>query len=330
MELLQRSSKLFGYLRISINTSYPLKHVRCRRYSIKRGESLNSKYNEEQRQKILQHLNQSTADELFVPRVMLMQRAVAIQQYRSTNGQFNSISDVLNISGIGPLVLEKFCDFIIKSPETLAQEKNDIGIKKFRNSLFNPKLSSEDLKKINNVIAIDLQLDRITWAKMDRDLVLQDWSHALIYHSGYQKFNHAAVLEKLQEITQTMSDADIFVMENKLFRITNLKVVPLALNFRVLEAMLLTVLSMSFNRNVVTSKPNEIGNYYGLIIGGERVSGINLLKDLFQNRSEHLNCQISNEFRTSYYKAENVQQEYYTNCLLLANAYHKLVLREAE
>ena len=138
-------------------------------------------------------------------------------------------------------------------------------------------------------------------------------------------------------MTKTVNDlpsADIYTLENKVHRYQNLRVVPFVLNLRIIEAMLITMLNKNFSTDsthqVYTIKPQAINKMFNLSIGGERVSGQHIFRDIISKRPnfDH-GVTMSAHLSSQFFQYDGIQQEKITSCLLQAlTIYKQIILNE--
>jgi hypothetical protein len=143
---------------------------------------------------------------------------------------------------------------------------------------------------------------------------------------------------QLLQVTKNLPKADLYTMESKIHRYTSLRVVPYLTNQRILEAMLVTILNSNLSQtgqhSVFFLKPNSVMRFFKLAVGGERVSGQHIVKDLQRgvpNNERDANSLVSDiDIDTTlwhkYLDAKSMGQERLTNVLLLAVAFYRLVI----
>ena len=144
-------------------------------------------------------------------------------------------------------------------------------------------------------------------------------------------------LFQLLQVIERLPKADVYVFESKIYRYTSLRVVPYLTNLRILEAMLVTLLNSdlptSGQHKAYFLKPNSVMRFFKLAVGGERVSGQHIIRELqrsVQGESEPeslvADIDIGAQLWEQFLCEKSLGQERLTNCLLLAVAFYKLVV----
>lgn len=129
----------------------------------------------------------------------------------------------------------------------------------------------------------------------------------------------------------SLPSCSLYTLENKPLRVPSLKVVPFVVNLKCLETMLITVLNKDLSdakkHQVHLIKPTEISRYFNLLVGGERVSGQHVVRDILLGKSEIASdVVIPAKLRDRYFRHESIDQERLSSCLLQAIAFLKLIV----
>lgn len=128
-----------------------------------------------------------------------------------------------------------------------------------------------------------------------------------------------------------LPEADIYLLENRIFRYPSLRVVPFITALRILEAIVITLLNKDYqeteNHNVYMIKPHSVAGHFNLNIGGERVSGQHIVRDII-NRSSTLAGQVTvnNEHADYFLGLEHQNQESLSRALLLSILFYQKVV----
>lgn len=192
-------------------------------------------------------------------------------------------------------------------------------------------------QNLTSLVALELHADSVVFARMSRDLTLESWDMVPLLSKPFQKVDHIMFLEKLLEVIERLPKSEAYVFESKIYRYTSLRVVPYLTNLRILEAMLVTLL----NSNLPTTgqhrafflKPNSVMRFFNLAVGGERVSGQHILRELQRTSSEEgdsgsmiSDVEVPAGLWDQYWSEQSLGQERLANCLLLAVAFYKLIV----
>ncbi|KAK7506441.1 hypothetical protein BaRGS_00002553 [Batillaria attramentaria] len=172
---------------------------------------------------------------------------------------------------------------------------------------------------------------------MSRDLTLESWNTVPLLSKPFHKVDHVLFLEKLLQVVEQLPKSDVYVFESKIYRYTSLRVVPFLTNLRILEAMLVTLLNSQLaitgQHHAFFLKPNSVMRFFNLAVGGERVSGQHILRDLQRsvhedsgNTSMVADVEVPAGLWEQYWQEQSIGQEKLANCFLLAVAFYKLVV----
>lgn len=140
---------------------------------------------------------------------------------------------------------------------------------------------------------------------------------------------------------QHLPKADAYIMESRVYRYSSLRILPFITNLRVLEAMLVTLLNDQFpsthHHKAFFLKPQTVTNFFKLTVGGERVSGQFILKQLQRKifsesdkTSLVSDVTVSQELWDQYFKQKSFGQEHMANCFLLSVTFLKLFLLQSQ
>lgn len=140
-------------------------------------------------------------------------------------------------------------------------------------------------------------------------------------------------------MVQQLPKSDVYVFESKIHRYTSLRVVPYITNLRILEAMLVTLLNSELattgQHHAFFLKANSVMRFFHLAVGGERVSGQHILRELQKSVAEEsdgntnsavTDVQVPPALWDQYLMEQSLGQERLANCFLLAVAFYKLVI----
>lgn len=290
---------------------------------------LDSLFTDKEKQNILDCFNKSSITELMATKNLNKQKSSSLIVHREKFGEFTSITDISKVPGMGMIGLQKLCN-ILKNVnyEKLREDAEKMTTEDVK---VQPNLSKDMCKSIESLVSIDIQADRITWLKMNRDLHIDDWQQVKIFNKPYMKYEHNVYFEKVMEAVNKIPAADIYTLEKMLYRYSNLRVVPFVLNLRIIEAMLVSILNKNFKEDhthrVYTIKPQAISKLFNLSIGGERVSGQHIFRDIINKRSDpDLGVTMADNLSNQFFQYDGIQQEKITCCLLQALAVYKLVI----
>ncbi|XP_041363347.1 transcription elongation factor, mitochondrial-like [Gigantopelta aegis] len=297
--------------------------------SARQTDILDTLYSPEEKDRIIDCFNRCSVQELRVSKQLNLAKASSIVKYREEHGDFESLSAIVKVPGLGVLGLQKVCDFFKNFSYETVHKLNlstDHGSVKS-----NPPITKIVRENMKSLVAMDVQCDRVCWTWMDRDLHVLDWSHSSVFDKHFQKYDHVTYLEKIHETMNTLPEADIYVMESKILHLPNLRVAPFIMSLKLTEAILCVLLNKDFvttqTHKVYTTPSRTVSRFFGLSMGGERVSGQHIVRDIVNNSSEIVkDVQLPQTCWDTYRQLKAVDQENYANSLLLGIAFYKLLI----
>ncbi|KAL5019158.1 hypothetical protein ScPMuIL_004880 [Solemya velum] len=284
---------------------------------------LDTVYNMEDRKRILSSINTCSEEELLSTRLFTRTKSKAIINYREKNGAFENLNSLLSVPGIGLLGLQRACDVLKK----LDAKGLQILHEKSAAVQVYPHLSKAKQKTVESVVAMDIQGDRVTWAKVSRDLHVDDWNQSLIFDRPFLRYDHVLFHNSVKKFLEQLPEASLYIMENKVYRYTNIRIVPFITNLRILEAVIVTLLNGADENKIYLMKSQILSSFFNLSVGGERVSGKHIVQDIIDEKSTMANGVILPSHLVNVYSQyDAIQQDKFASCLLLAIALYKLVI----
>ncbi|XP_064489824.1 transcription elongation factor, mitochondrial-like isoform X1 [Ornithodoros turicata] len=275
--------------------------------------SSGSHYTSEQQDLVLQVLNQSTEKELkklsIGPASILR-----IMHHRDENGNFETIDHLLSIKGLQEKGFRKVCDAILhgKRPQEKAPDKSSII----------PSLQQERIERIQDVVAIDVTPPCITWAHLNIDKEVLSWQRHKFLDDKARHHLHT-YYDAVQKVLPSIPPASLYVVEQKTVRQKqNAENMQIRTQFAI-QAMLVALLSHGKHHQpqVVSIKSAAITQIFQLGVGGERVSGQSILREMLQSQS----LKMTPVQRASYEKEAPVNREAICSVVLLADAFFHLI-----
>ncbi|XP_064638801.1 transcription elongation factor, mitochondrial-like isoform X2 [Lineus longissimus] len=291
----------------------------------------NPSFTPEQSDKILECFNIWPADSLSNLKYFSQLKADTLVEYREQFGLFEKISDVQSVPGFGVLGLKKLCKAILANEMKVKKITRKSGPKSTVNSICHPRIPASKCLGISNVMALDLQQDQISWVHMDKHMCVLDWHQTVIFDHPPTRYDHALWHQKISSAVSRLPEADIYLLENRIYRYPSLRVVPFITALRIIESIVITLLNKDYqeteNHNVHMMKPHSIAGHFNLNIGGERVSGQHIVRDII-NRSSTLAGQVTvnNEHADYFLGLEHQNQESLSRALLLSILFYQKVV----
>ncbi|XP_065338819.1 uncharacterized protein LOC135938810 [Cloeon dipterum] len=248
--------------------------------------------------------------------------AEEMKKYRKENGPFRKLSDLLKVPAISEEKIETFCSLVAEK----IREKNN----SFRGviSPYFPDLKEE----LSNVVGVMVSADcSISWAEITKDYRLDNWGQVPMF-SGQKKLApheiHEAVCSAVKEIPQSR----VYVFES----IPNLSpqqsYIQPYIERKETHAMLLALLNARepVGNKVFYLRSKLPTRLFKIMVGNERISSRPLVTRLLQGEcvGENDPCRLTDlnpETFDAFSKLPGVQQEAYSNALILAMSFLKLL-----
>ena len=137
---------------------------------------------------------------------------------------------------------------------------------------------------------------------------------------------------QIHRALSSLPEADAYVLENKIYRYQYLKIVPVIVAIRLMEAVTITMLNHAYHEEtgahcVYTIKPHAISHFFDLVVGGERVSCQHIARDVINRCAQAADgVAIPDHLADYFYGLNHADQENLTRALLLAIIFYKRVV----
>lgn len=323
-----------------------------------------SRYNSKEEKKILQILNESTAEEMSRFDVS-KGRINSLQQFRRKRGQFCTLDEVLEVDGLGVKVLERLCDSILNqisgsemetSVEMSQVQKWAKPTKSHRSQILTPALHFNQKKAVQSAVGIHIGVSTLTWAHISVGGTLLDWD-LYSFEFGAKKLHITSLFEVAQGICEILPKADLFIMEDSGGSAHSLQQqqASVAVNFQILQltALLVALLNNSLlpggeslfehQHRVFFLRSQLPARLFGILVGAERVSAHTVVLDILSEaqknstiestrRNETANIytpiNVSRDLTDSYLKRTSIEKESLCSGLLLTIAFMDLVMHQ--
>ncbi|XP_074659790.1 transcription elongation factor, mitochondrial-like [Tubulanus polymorphus] len=294
-----------------------------------------SEFSDAQITELLHKFNSAHHEELSQIRHCSSVKSANIVRHRQTKGEYRSLLEILNVPGIATLGLKKICHAILNdelSSKALKTRTSGYKTEVNHGGLCHPKMTAAVAKDVNSVLSIDLQMDKISWAHIDKQTYLLDWREDIVFDKRPMKYDHVYFHEKISEAVEKLPVADIYLLEGKLHRCSSLKLVPFYITTHIVEAVLMTILNKHLPQTglhkVYILKPFTVSKHFSLIIGGERVSGQHIIHNIIAGSGSPCTASIPEPQIDYYTGLTHVQQENLSRAFLLGITFNQLILQK--
>ncbi|XP_054287124.1 transcription elongation factor, mitochondrial [Macrosteles quadrilineatus] len=223
-----------------------------------------------------------------------------------------NLEALLNVSGLGPKLLHKICDSILRDSTTdVSEEGKDRSedsskqIQKLRlpAGLVTPSFISQ--VGVDSVVSIKLGISTISWARLRvGDGQLDSWDLVDISEWAEKKYDVHSIYDLVMDIRGDIPDGDLYVLENSNW--SNVANVKKPMKFHIQEAMLTTAICSVFNlidsgKEPNTAMPNRVYflrsytpfRLFSKVIGSERVSAEDIVLNMIAGEADERFRQIS-------------------------------------
>lgn len=298
--------------------------------------SLEDVYNVEEKKNIIDVFNRSGSDDLQSTKLVSKQKADDIVKYRQENGDFHELSCLFKIPGLNSSHIRQMCSKLsTKTPESLLKQKTELSLAKIR---LYPKLNFKQCEDIESVLSLDLQHSCITWAKLTRDLVLEEWDEIPLFETPPARYEHIAFESTISHAIASLPEASIVLLPRTNHQPRTVHSLPFFLTMQAVEAVLITLINKDYiNKHFCKTDKNcvyllrspVVAKFFDLEVGGVMVSGEYVIKDIL-DRNNHTDVTVPAALKTRYLQKEHEQQNAYASALLQAIALIKLVVVKSD
>ncbi|KMQ90137.1 hypothetical protein RF55_10135 [Lasius niger] len=288
----------------------------------------------EDKEKILQIINCKSTEDLLQYSIT-KNRAQSLECYRTNNGPYNSVEDLLQVKGMNNKCLYKFYKSIICGKKRTGPKKITRGL------VLTPKTTNQ--KDVNTVLGIYIGTDMISWSLLNRDCEVLQWNYKCFPQSGLKENIHS-LLQIILPIVAKLPKADRYIMQEIVGKMGYHKDRPLYQAYvqeSVITAIILSYLTTSNNTtefitsNVFILRQRVLPKIYGLIVGDEVIATKYTMEKLLQESDglmktkERLPSVLINTELRNMYNAQNPgYQEQISWSLLIALAFLELVVHQ--
>ncbi|KDR14455.1 uncharacterized protein LOC110834504 isoform X2 [Zootermopsis nevadensis] len=289
------------------------------------------RYNNEEQNKILQVLNESSAEELS--RFDIGKgRINSLQQFRRKRGQFCTLDAVLEVDGLGVKVLEKLCDSILNhiygsemegSVDKSQVQKQLKSSKNQRSQMLTPTLQLNQKIVVQSAVGIHIGVTAVTWAHIDCSGKLLHWDlHSL--ELGPKKLHLTSLFDVVQNICERFPEGDLFIMEDNICSVQSHQKLPASLSINLQTSQLTAMFVALLNNSPLSLKESQSeyqhrvfflrsrlpARLFGILVGAERVSAQTVVLDILSEAQKNSTTEPARRnLTTSRYSPINVNQD---------------------
>lgn len=245
---------------------------------------LDKLFSSEQQASILHVLNTASDKELETFRLLRGRKSNNIVAHREKFGPFQNLQSLLNVPLFQYKTAIQVCNSIL-CPNTRKKKEGQEN-RLFRN-IIKPEIGRERLKAANSIVSIVFGTRKIAWAHLDHNLTVLDWQQSECCQLIKGKQQSSVYFEKISSVISDIPKADFYILEKLGISVQNSSMFPILLHFHIIEAMLYTILNMTFvqdgQHRVLSMNRNTVGKHFDLMVGDTRTSGKELVKQFLSD-----------------------------------------------
>ncbi|CAB3247802.1 unnamed protein product [Arctia plantaginis] len=339
---------MFNIIHPSKKAAYNLLQFNCRVVTFSKcylSESLYSKYTDNEKNKILQVINNSDMDTLSrydISKVKLKK----IAEYRTNNGQIQTLSDIEYVEGFSEKSAKKLFTSILNGS---CNEKNTSS--KIKGQILHPNLSHNLVKDCQNVLSVYVTVNSVCWTLVNKNnYEVVEWQYFGIDYPEGKRFQITDILNLAWRITQQLPTADIYVMKAEATTLraagsdpNNPKVLAVNLQKAQMVSMIVALINArshqqsiddekddTLQQKVYFLRPTLPYRLYGTLVGNERVSTEQtvtmLLRELRERSPKNLHAYVPEELQEMFRSQNDLQKDMLGHCLLLSLTFMDLCI----
>ncbi|XP_028262434.1 transcription elongation factor, mitochondrial [Parambassis ranga] len=243
--------------------------------------SLDECYTSEQRDIILQLLNNATPSELSKVKMLRGRKSLNIVDYRTKNGPFKTLESVVNV----PLLKHKSAVTVFNSilNPVKKEKKTRIQLAKF----IRPEVDKSWLEEASSIVSIVCGVNKIAWAHVDQGMTVLAWQQLDCPNFLRGTYMASSYLTDVSFVVECLPLADFYIIEKSSISVQNTALFPVMAHMRVVEAMLFALLEprnspadTNIPPRVLNMMRTVVGRHFGLMVGESRASGAQAVRQL--------------------------------------------------
>ncbi|XP_069553348.1 transcription elongation factor, mitochondrial [Brachyistius frenatus] len=243
--------------------------------------SLDACYTYEQRDSILQLLNNATPSELAGVKLLRGRKSLNIVEYRTKNGPFKTLESVVNV----PLLKHKSAVIVFNSILNPVKKERKVRIQLAK--FIRPEVDRSWLEEASSIVSIVCGTNKIAWAHVDRGMIVLDWQELECPNFLRGTYMVSAYLNDVSSVVSLLPSADFYIIEKSSISVQNTALFPIMAHMRTVEAMLFSLLEprnsppeANIPPRVLNMMRTAVGRHFGLMVGESRTSGAQAVRQL--------------------------------------------------
>ncbi|KAK5865944.1 hypothetical protein PBY51_020174 [Eleginops maclovinus] len=246
--------------------------------------SLDACYTSEQRDTILQMLNNASPSELAGVKLLRGRKSVNIVEYRTKNGPFKTLESVVKV----PLLKHKSAVTVFNSILNPVKKERKVRIQWAK--FIRPEVDRSWLEEANTIVSIVCGTNKIAWAHVDREMMVLDWQQLECPNFLRGTYMASAYLNDVSAVLSVLPSADFYIVEKSSISVQNTALFPVMAHMRTVEAMLFALLeprnlpaASNIPPRVLNMMRTAVGRHFELMVGESRASGAETVRELMSD-----------------------------------------------
>ncbi|XP_034059433.1 transcription elongation factor, mitochondrial [Gymnodraco acuticeps] len=298
--------------------------------------SLDACYTSEQKDTILQMLNNASPSELAGVKLLRGRKSVNIVEYRTKNGPFKTLESVVNV----PLLKHKSAVTVFNSILYPGKREGNGKIQLAR--FIKPEVDRSWLEKADAIVSIVCGTNKIAWAHVDREMMVLDWHELECPHFLKKTYLASTYLNDVSAVLKILPSANFYIIEKCSISVQNTALFPIMTHMRTVEAMLFSLLeprNLAQDSNIPPKALNmmrsAVGRHFELMVGDSRTSGAQIVRKLMSDSVTkdlpriNFPPNLLMKYRNAFQMSSQGEGEELCNALLQAVAFYELLSKSS-
>ncbi|XP_015258034.1 PREDICTED: transcription elongation factor, mitochondrial [Cyprinodon variegatus] len=200
------------------------------------GSTLDACYTSEQRDAILQLLNNATSAELAGVKLLRGRKSLSIVEYRTKHGPFRTLESVVNV----PLLKHKSAVTVFNAILNPVRKEKKVRVQLAK--FIRPEVDRSWLEAAASVVSIVCGTNKIAWAHVDRGMNVLEWQQMDCPHFFKGSYMASSYLSDVSSVVSALPSADFYLIEKPSISVQNTALFPVMAHMRTVEAMLFALL----------------------------------------------------------------------------------------
>ncbi|KAM4751101.1 transcription elongation factor, mitochondrial [Anableps anableps] len=294
--------------------------------------TLDACYTSEQRDTILQLLNNATSAELAGVKLLRGRKSLNIVEYRTKHGPFKTLESVVNV----PLLKHKSAVIVFNSIVNPVKKERKVRIQLAK--FIKPEVDRSWLEDATSIVSIVCGTNKIAWAHVDRGMTVLEWQQMECPNFLKGTYMASSYLHDVSSVVSVLPSAEFYLIEKCSISVQNTALFPVMAHMRTVEAMLFALLEPKISLPEPNIPPRvlnmmriAVGRHFDLIVGESRTSGAHIVRRLMTEsvtqKFPRINFpqEVLAKYRNSFQMGSRRGGEELCDALLQAVAFYELL-----